>query len=352
MFTSSEIRHYSDLLQRLNEEKGIPDDYQYVLKGGGKDCVSYFNLLSNTKKGIYVIWVRGTRFTKFNDIGINIKTTAIPFYQGRCHKGYLHSAIEVLKLIQPQLINNHKSINKIVCLGHSMGGAVSSIICTILNKGDIEPLQNIAQIQQIYQEGGIRALIFGTPPTFSVSVSNETRNYITSIVSRNDVVPKLGNKFDSLAIYQRLLVTELMIEMNALGPNASRYVSSYLNEKLQNLRANRIPGRVVVIDIEEQTFSLSGNQREIQKISEFKLISEHCFVNYAKAINKMIVDSDDIFLIDKINKKISFNNLINQKMNDKFSSLYQRVGNELEHFSQNRTTEKKMQIWHSVLTFL
>ena len=53
MFTSSEIRHYSDLLQRLNEEKGIPDDYQYVLKGGGKDCVSYFNLFNLGKRNSF-----------------------------------------------------------------------------------------------------------------------------------------------------------------------------------------------------------------------------------------------------------------------------------------------------------
>lgn len=216
MFTNIEIEEYSNLLNILKQpnEQNLPPGYNLIAFGGGKDGVPHFKLLINQDIQTYVIWVRGTDFTDINDIKINKQAKLISFYQGECHSGYFIGAYNIIYLILKYLNDEH--INKIVCLGHSLGGAVSSIIATILKKGDFGPVQNIGNIQQKFHNR-IRALTFGTPPTFSESISEETNEFITNIVFKGDVVPKLGILFEALSIFQRRKVTIQMYENNCLN---------------------------------------------------------------------------------------------------------------------------------------
>ena len=217
MYTNREILEFENLLNTLNERRNanLPNGYQIVRSGGGHDGIPHFKLLINTRKRLYVIWVRGTDFTDVNDILINIRTTPIDFYEGQCHRGYYFSACNIIELIQNDMID--RNINRIVCLGHSLGGAVASVIATILQKGDHEHIMNINNFRERFvNDGGISALVFGTPPTFSANISTESRNYITNFILIKDIVPKLGQTFNSLSRFQIRLVTMLFYQNHAI----------------------------------------------------------------------------------------------------------------------------------------
>lgn len=332
MFTNDEIHEYSNLLKKLNVKKPvIPNGYDEIFHGGGKDGIQKFRFLSNRSKSLYVIWVEGTKWN-FNDTGINLKTTPVRFYNGVAHKGYYNAARATIDLIQDYLKN--ETHQNILCLGHSLGGAISSIICTILNKGNWGPLQNIDEIRNKYRPGSIKALAFASPPSFSESIIKDTKKYITTIVSENDIVPKLGYGFDSLNIFTKAIVYLQMKKYNALGPKSKEYD---INEFIKNnigvfTQADRIPGHVVIIDMKEQSVEFGGNHREIQKFADLAGVKEHFYDKYYEAIENIVEYNDKVFMADKIQKRLIFQIKNEELKDDDFIELYEKIGDSFSSF--------------------
>lgn len=298
MYTNREILEFENLLNTLNERRNanLPNGYQIVRSGGGHDGIPHFKLLINTRKRLYVIWVRGTDFTDVNDILINIRTTPIDFYEGQCHRGYYFSACNIIELIQNDMID--RNINRIVCLGHSLGGAVASVIATILQKGDHEHIMNINNFRERFvNDGGISALVFGTPPTFSANISTESRNYITNFILIKDIVPKLGQTFNSLSRFQIRLVTMLFYQNHAIyNPQREQELIRH-NEVImrQGMQTNRLPGNVISLDPSRREIQQAPNIRPINGYLEYLGVFHHIFVKYHDAIIILIVDNNELF---------------------------------------------------------
>lgn len=312
MFTNKDIRHYSCILQYLNQEKDIiPEGYEMFLKDGGKDGIPHFNLLFHIETQTYVIWVRGTDFIDVNDVFINLRTKPIEFYKGCCHNGYFIAANEIIaKIID---FFNRDYVNEIICLGHSLGGAVASVIATILNKFEFESGNHINRLRE---NNKIRALIYGTPPTFSRDICYQTHNFISNIVLKKDVVPKLGGMFNSLLHLQRQNVTQSL--KNIGGLNKKNNVN--VNRSDNDLKADYLPGKVFIIDESDNKFvvKLGDNHSVMMKYSDICGIAHHQYEKYYNAIQKFVPDDENLF--DK-----SCNELNVPKLNEAYVSIKRDV---------------------------
>ncbi|KAK8839696.1 hypothetical protein M9Y10_031400 [Tritrichomonas musculus] len=303
MYTNREIHEFENLLYTLNDNNAnLPNEYHILGTGGGTDGIPHFKLLINYTKQLYVIWVRGTDFTDVNDILINIRTTPIDFYEGQCHRGYYFSARIIIELIRNDMTNTR--INRIVCLGHSLGGAVASVIATILQKGDHEHIRNINNFRERFvNDGGISALVFGTPPTFSANISTESRNYITNFILIKDIVPKLGQVYDSLSRFQIRLVTMLFYQNHAINnPQRERELLRH-NQVImrQGLQTNRLPGSVISLDLSRREIRQASNTRLINSYLDYIGVFHHILSKYHNAIIILIVDNNELFNVANIN---------------------------------------------------
>lgn len=290
MFPSAEIIEYTELLHELNQNNSRIN-YTLILEGGGTDGIPHFKLLKNLILGVYVIWVRGTRLSDYNDAWINIQASAMNFYNGTCHKGYLLGALGVLNQIRGSL--NDNQINKIVCLGHSLGGAVSSVIATIIHRGDDAngTITGMGYFQNILIPNGIKGIVFGTPPVFSDVICNYSRNFVTNIILKKDIIPKLSDSFDALRILQNKIVSYLMFNANAI-----RHQPSINNQ--DNLKPNKLSGQVIVIDTKSHLIYQGPNLSNILHYTDLLGFFHH----------QMIYYHDQILLITPTNYTQNLNN--------------------------------------------
>lgn len=303
VFTNSDVRKYSNLLNLLNRglDHEIPNEYVITINGGGHDGIPHFKLLENAIERTYVIWVRGTDFTDPNDIYINIRTTPVNFYQGQCHGGYHFAGISMIGEVQPHI--RDRNFNRIVCIGHSLGGAVASVIATIFQKGGYNRFIN--NIRRRFVRG-IYALVYGTPPTFSIDICRETRNFITNIILRNDIVPKLGHLFDSLARFQARIVTHFFYYIHGIYnlPN-ERELRENLNEIMERgIQTNRIPGNVIILDAERRNIVQGENQRIIVNRFDYIGIFYHVFKKYYDAVVMLIQNINNRYIEENIDNGI------------------------------------------------
>lgn len=309
MYPGREIKEYAELLYILNEEQNLPVEYSVLLAGGGTDGIPHFKLVHNETNNKYIIWVRGTKFTDPNDVLININVTPTPFYGGTCHKGYFYAAMEILKRIIDVLQNvfEIQHIPKFVCLGHSLGGAVSSVIATILTNGNIGQIQGLHAFINIIDN--IEAYVFGTPPVFSTAISMQSRNFVRNIILKDDIVPKLGDAFNSLVKFQKRILVILMHNINALG-NSNLAQSAFSNSiniiTNNNINyANKLPGNVFIIDPKTKTILInSGNSRKFKNYIDLLGVFQHIFVRYLRVIriingnNYLIVNNNNIIVVE------------------------------------------------------
>lgn len=310
MFTNNEVLEYSGLLQNLNHQDGrpLPDGYAIILSGGGKDGIPHYQLLENHEIYEYVLWIRGTDFTDANDLHINMKTSPVKFYNGTCHKGYLNAALKIIEEIRGYLTN--PQINKFVCIGHSLGGAVSSVIVTIFNKGDYpNQFTNMNSMKEKFDQGGTRGLVFGTPPTFSPDISKETSQYITNIILKKDVIPKLGETFNSLSKFQIRIVTMIFGQYESAKkyPNKKIAMRNYQKHMKKQHLPDQLPGNVIVFNSKGDKFENGKNHRIIHKTTDWFGIVQHLFSNYHHVISNTVEGNDKVFI--GVNKKKKSRNI-------------------------------------------
>lgn len=168
------------------------------------------------------------------------------------------------------------------------------MISTIFNKGNWGQLTNIDEIKEKYQQGGIKALIFGTPLTFSKTINDDTKAFITSIILEHDIVPKLGNTFNTLKIIQQIVTFVRMIYYKAIRIKSDKIdiFQIFKINPFSEIKADRTPGKVIVLN---DTIIFMGNHREIQKASELLKLMDHLFKNYYKNIKKLVDINDNVF---------------------------------------------------------
>lgn len=277
-FLNWEVRLYSDLLQELNQEdhRHLPEGYVNILEGGGYNYIPKFRVLEihNTT----LIWVRGTRFSDPNDVCINTNTNYIEVDGGLIHEGYYNAAMEILKIIEP-LLDTEKTIT---CIGHSLGGAVASVLAYLLNK--------------VF---AVRALVFGVPPVFSENIS-ERIIYITTIINKNDVVPKLGSSFDSLRKFYLML---------NLGRTAWKGKETEFNEckevLLEAMNSDYptcIPGMIIAFDTDLDL----GQRQNAFEMKDVIGVIYHPFSKYHNFVKRNVpYDTSNLvdLILDKQNAK-------------------------------------------------
>lgn len=283
MFPSAEIIEYTELLHALNENNSRTN-YTLIRKGGGTDGIPHYKLLKNLTTRVYVIWVRGTRFTDPNDAKINIQISEKVFYNGKCHRGYFLAAIGVIDQIRGFLDDNE--INKIVCLGHSLGGAVASLIAIMIQRGDDASgtIRGMSYFRDILIQDGIKAIVFGTPPVVSDTLCEYSRSFITNIVNDKDFIPKLGNSFDALRNLHIKYVSILMY--NLIEPYHHVNISN--NDKLD---PNRLVGKVIIIDPRSKTIFQGTNLKKILHYSDVLGLFHHQMIHYYNIILSITPDN-------------------------------------------------------------
>lgn len=307
MFSGTEIKKYAELLHILNEQQNLPAEYSVIINGGGTDGIPHFKLVHNETQNTFIIWVRGTNFFDPNDILINMKVTPIPLYGGTCHKGYFYAAMKILKIIIDVLQNVYEiqHIPKFVCLGHSLGGAVSSIIATILTNGDNGQIHGINPFKNIIDN--IEAYVFGTPPVFSTAISIQSRNFVRNIILKDDIVPKLSTAFNSFLKLQKRILIILMYNTHALGnsiraQNAFSNAINLINNNNINY-ADKLPGNVLIIDPKTRTILINnGNSRKINNFIDILGIFQHTFVQYIRVIR--IINRNNYAIVNNNNNII------------------------------------------------
>lgn len=292
MYPKAEIIEYAELLYILNERQELPQEYYSILNGGGTDGIPHFHLIFNQQTNSFVIWVRGTNLLDPNDIHINIQTTPVPFYYGQCHQGYYNAAMSIIDIMKNQIGNIQ--INKLVCLGHSLGGAASSVIAMILNKGD-DANGLITEIDDFKDNiNNIECFVFGTPPTFSSAMCIESRLYITNVILKNDIIPKLSGTFNALSILQKRLSVIWMYDANGLNDSnhARNALNNAFNLNVDDSNADKIPGKVFIIDDRAKRIWLNyKNYKNELRFFDILRVYEHKFYYYLQIIQ--IVDEND-----------------------------------------------------------
>lgn len=105
-----------------------------------------------------------------------------------------------------------------------------------------------------------------------------------------------------------------------------------LDQISNTTKADRIPGKIVVMDMEEHTLGFTGNHREIQKFSDLGGVKEHFFKNYYESIKFCVKCDNNVFLGEKNQKEIKFQKTSEQIKDDNFAVLYEKIGDSFSIF--------------------
>ena len=129
-----------------------------------------------------VISVRGTM--SYNDIITYMNNNTVQFMNGKVHEGILKGARNIYNDIINKLIiltrNNKYKNYGLRFVGHSLGGAVVSVITYIL-------FDNYD-----FMRSKTKTYTFGPPPIFSENIAEKWNNNITTFVNNKDLIPRLS----------------------------------------------------------------------------------------------------------------------------------------------------------------
>ncbi|KAL9641772.1 hypothetical protein ABK040_009085 [Willaertia magna] len=133
--------------------------------------------------------------------------------EGFVHAGIIQTAEWVLSNIQDFLLNilfSPKSKYKnyrIVCVGHSLGGGLATLVSILLREIFLERLQRELKEEENNQRKllspfpNIEAITFGSCGLFSENLSKWSKSFVSSYVMGADVVPRLSlGQFEQLRI--------------------------------------------------------------------------------------------------------------------------------------------------------
>jgi hypothetical protein len=148
----------------------LPEGMEVIKKGGGKDHVPLF--FAATHGDDLYICVRGA--TDANDFQIVFHNDNVDFLDGKAHKGILSAARSIIEQLDAEI---SKTKGKIFAMGHSLGAATTIAVSGILR------LEKNMENVFCYN--------FAQFPVFSKTIADKTRDWMTSVIYGNDIVPKL-----------------------------------------------------------------------------------------------------------------------------------------------------------------
>jgi len=123
--------------------------------------------------------VRGT--ANFSDVitDLHASTTKWPGPSnfGFVHQGMLQAAQVVKSKFAPSMwikTDHGSEARKLVCVGHSLGGAVATYVCQLLREENFD----------------VECYAFGSPPTFEKQAVSKVKG-VYNVVHRDDIVPRI-----------------------------------------------------------------------------------------------------------------------------------------------------------------
>ncbi|KAK8860782.1 hypothetical protein M9Y10_012448 [Tritrichomonas musculus] len=150
-----------------------------MTRGGGATFKPYFYVAKNSND--LIITVRGA--AEPGDFLLVLDFTRVDFAGGKAHKGVLEAARWIIDQARKYI---DECTGKIVCCGHSLGGATSAMIAAVLTLEE--------------KRKNVFAVSIAPFPILTQDLCQQIEPYVTSFAFRNDVVPKLSAKNTGLIV--------------------------------------------------------------------------------------------------------------------------------------------------------
>lgn len=247
---------YSDSMEEIQDslENDFECELAYCDMNSTPGRPSHFIAVNKNQKASSIFFsedslevllvVRGTK--TLTDIITDLLCDEEPYRGGYCHNGILdsgqHLANKHKRLLKNLLEVSGKKKIKLTLIGHSLGAGVATIAGMELN--DVPYLD-------------VQVVGFGCPALLSKELSEQTKSYVTTVVSDNDCIPRMStatmvNAILDIASYDWTHLAKRDIE------DAVDEVSSYLPKLLSDYKAtilatiNESPMRVAPDNIPEE----------------------------------------------------------------------------------------------------
>ena len=166
-----------------------------ITRGGGSVGKPYF--FWATGDGNVYICVRGA--CEPSDFAICLDFERADFCGGKAHRGILEACRWIVEQCRPYI---DRCTGKIICTGHSLGGASSSMIAAILALEMNRP--------------NVYAVSLAPFPIFSSDIQERTKPFIVSFVYNNDIVPRLNSRTIGSIVQMLSLATGGVVNPQAL----------------------------------------------------------------------------------------------------------------------------------------
>ena len=230
----------------------MPEGVSVVFSFKGSVTIPTFKVCHYKNEAF--IWFRGTRVYSWNDIIIDISAGETEFLGGLCHKGYLEGSRLALNLAMPYIMNK----DRIVTMGHSLGGACAAVTAMIL------------KMEKGWEN--VHAFTLACPGILDLELATKTRSFITTFVRKNDPIPRIFRaKRGVYATYNAIAVADEQPEY--------KWVS-----------ADCVPGRIIMLDENEKGETIARKPvKEDFEIKANNAVSfiAHCQRLYLRDINRI-----------------------------------------------------------------
>lgn len=186
-----------------------------------------------------IISVRGT--CQMLDAITDVTADVVPFlahtvHGGHTHAGFTASAWQLAKLVVPLLSESllKCDVYSVLVTGHSMGGAVASLLTMLFHTDDIDIKALVAESVRIVNDQhddrlvekimnqlrSSRCFAFGPPPCATLSLCTAALTYITTIIVGKDMIPslsvssvnRLAQRLKDATLFQRRLSSTNNVE--------------------------------------------------------------------------------------------------------------------------------------------
>ncbi|KAH0790637.1 Lipase family protein [Histomonas meleagridis] len=159
----------------------LPFPLEKIMTLGGGAYLNPFFVASKDTENLYIA-IRGA--AEPNDFMLCADFEREDFAGGKAHKGILKGARWIISNLR-NYIDSCKG--KILCCGHSLGGATAGMICAILTLEE--------------KRSNVFSVSLAPFPILSANLANQLANNSVSFVFRNDLVPRLSAHNLSLLIH-------------------------------------------------------------------------------------------------------------------------------------------------------
>jgi len=236
----------------LQELTGISEnDVVCTQWKSGHFCPGHFIAVDHAHKSV-VLSIRGTFHAK--DALTDLLAKYDPFMGGFVHSGILMAARQKFRDVVPTLLETLKQHPgyELILVGHSLGAGTASLLAMLIYSEYNIPLHCFA---------------FAPPGVMSLDLAHKCRNFITSIVLNDDIIPRLscGSIADLKQVILHLMsqtdsnlkrMFQFLSAGNNLGQGLTRKLSNYFScsptpdlQNVQYIPEPRLypPGRTFLI---------------------------------------------------------------------------------------------------------